>query len=73
MPTIVIDGPPIKDLDRKRILVKALSEAAAQAYDLASEKMTVLIKENQPENVGVGGMLLLDRRTIAKTPSEQNK
>lgn len=62
MPTIVLDGPPVPDLDRKRTLVKAISEAAAQAYSLPSEIMTVIIRENQPENVGVGGLLLLDRK-----------
>ena len=67
MPTIVIDGPPVKDLDRKRTLVRALSEAAAQAYSLPAEIMTVLIRENQPENVGVGGILLLDRGNKAKS------
>lgn len=67
MPTIVIDGPTVKDLDRKRTLVRALSEAAAQAYSLPTEIMTVIIRENQPENVGVGGMLLLDRQKKAKT------
>lgn len=62
MPTIRIDGPPVTDLDVKRQLVKELSEAAAKAYGLPVNIIHVLIRENQPENVGTGGQLLLDRR-----------
>lgn len=59
MPTIIVEGPPIA-LDRKRQLVKQLTEAAVAAYRV--EHITVLIKENPPENVGVSGELLADRR-----------
>lgn len=62
MPSIIIEGPPIKDLDKKRNLVKGLTEAAVQAYQLPAQKIHVLIKENLPENVGTGGQLLLDKR-----------
>ncbi len=62
MPTIRIDGPPVTDLDVKRQLVKELSEAAAKAYGLPVNIIHVLIRENQPENVGTGGRLLLDKR-----------
>jgi len=61
MPTITIQGPLIAQLDTRRVLVRELSEAAAKAYDMPIEKITVLIKENPPENVGVGGELLVDR------------
>jgi len=59
MPTIVIDGPPIKDLEKKRELVKGLFDVAAKVYGLPH--ITVLIRENPPENVGVRGELLVDR------------
>ncbi|MCD6217159.1 tautomerase family protein [bacterium] len=61
MPTIRIDGPPVTDLDVKRQLVKELSEAAAKAYGLPINIITVLIRENKQENVGTGGQLLLDK------------
>ncbi len=60
MPTIQIDGPPIPT-ERKRQLVEKLSNAAAKVYGIAKEHMIVLIRENAPENVGVGGQLLADR------------
>lgn len=62
MPTITIEGPPIKDLDVKRRLAKELSEAAVNAYHLPIEKIQVLIRENSPENVGTGGVLLYDKK-----------
>ena len=59
MPTITVEGPPIS-LEQKRALVNRLTETAAEIYQI--EHITVLIKENPPENVGVGGQLLADRQ-----------
>ena len=61
MPTINVEGPFIKDIDKKRTFVQELTDAAARAYGLPKEAMIVLIKENPPENVGVGGRLIADR------------
>ena len=60
MPNITIEGPPVKDLDVKRKLVKGLTEVAVEAYGLSAQKIRVVIKENLPENVARGGELLLD-------------
>ena len=59
MPTITVDGPPIS-VEQKRQLVEQLTKAAIDAYRI--EHITVLIRENPPENVGVNGQLLADRR-----------
>jgi len=59
MPTIMVEGPPI-EIERKRELVKKLTEAAVEVYGI--EHITVLIRENPPENVGIGGQLLADRK-----------
>ena len=59
MPTITVEGPPIS-IEQKRQLVQKLTETAAEVYRI--EHITVLIKQNPPENVGVGGQLLADRR-----------
>ena len=61
MPTIQIDGPKIQGLQRRRRLVAQLTEAAVEAYGLPKEIIHVLIRENVPENVGVGGEVLADR------------
>ncbi len=66
MPDISIEGPIIKDIDKKKILVQEMTDAAVKAYGLPRETIVVLIKENPPENVGVGGQLLIDRRRAEK-------
>ena len=61
MPNITVEGPRIKDIEVKRTLVKEFTDAATKAYGLPEEAIVVLIKENQPENVGVGGRLIADK------------
>ncbi|MCW8860484.1 MAG: tautomerase family protein [Deltaproteobacteria bacterium] len=61
MPTVTVDGPTIIDIDKKRALVKDITAAATQAYGLPASTIVVVIKENPPENVGVGGVLVADR------------
>jgi len=59
MPTIMVEGPKI-DVEKKRQLVKKLTEAAVEAYGI--EHIIVIIRENPPENVGISGELLADRK-----------
>lgn len=62
MPTATLEGPPIEDVEIKRILVGEITDALEKAYKMPREVFTVVIKENPPNNVGVGGRLLIDRR-----------
>jgi len=59
MPTITVEGP-LLEVDKKRTLVQKLTQAAVDVYNI--EDIIVLIKENPPENVGLSGELLADRR-----------
>jgi 4-oxalocrotonate tautomerase len=61
MPNITLSGPRIDDLDKKRELVRSLTGAAARAYGLPEQTIVVVIQENAPENVSVGGQLVSDR------------
>ena len=61
MPTITVEGPPIRDIEVKRQVVSEMTEAAHKAYKLPKEVIVVVIKENSPENVSVGGQLIIDR------------
>jgi len=58
MPLIQVDGPFI-DTDKKRRLVKELTDVAMRTYNI--QHITVLIRENQPENVGSNGQLIADK------------
>ena len=62
MPNISIEGPVIRDVDKKRILVQEVTDAATKTYGLPQETIVVLIKENSPEDVGVAGKLIIDRK-----------
>ena len=54
-------GKPIEELERKRQLVKDITEAAMKTFGLSKEVIVVVIKENTPDNVSVGGQLIIDR------------
>lgn len=62
MPIISLDGPPIADMETRRTLVSELTAAAAKAYAMPAEKIIVMIRENSPEQVAVGGTLIADRQ-----------
>ncbi|MFP4170497.1 MAG: 4-oxalocrotonate tautomerase DmpI [Methanomassiliicoccales archaeon] len=59
MPVITVEGPQI-DRERKRELVEGITETASQIYRMPKGSIVVLIKENQAENVAVGGSLICD-------------
>jgi len=61
MPIIRAEGPPIENLDTKRAFVGALTAAAVEAFKLPRETIVVLLRETRPDNVGVGGQLVIDR------------
>jgi 4-oxalocrotonate tautomerase len=66
MPSIRFEGPRIEDIGKKRELIKAVTDAAVKAYGLPKQAMIIVIQENNPENVGIGGELLADRPKTAK-------
>jgi 4-oxalocrotonate tautomerase len=59
LPVITIDSPKLSK-DQKEQLVKEFSETASRVTGLPVEAMVVLIRECEPENVGVQGCLLCD-------------
>jgi 4-oxalocrotonate tautomerase len=61
MPTATVEGPSIKDLDTKRSLTREITDALERAYKLPRQVYVVVIRENPPENVCVGGELVCDR------------
>lgn len=64
MPIIMVEGPPIKEIERKRQLVKELTDIAVKIYGIPH--ITVIIRENKPENVGVHGELIADKHKKTK-------
>ncbi len=62
MPNAYIDGPKIESIETKRELVKEVTDAMEKAYKFPRQAYVVTITENPAENVGVGGVLIADRR-----------
>lgn len=60
MPNIIIDGPKIEDVEIKRTLIKDITDSVEKAYKLPRQSFVVTIREDPPENVGVGGKLIID-------------
>jgi 4-oxalocrotonate tautomerase family enzyme len=61
MPLIHVSGPPLTT-EQKRDMARDLTEVAAKAYDRPAEHIIVTIQENPPENVAIGGTLVVDHR-----------
>lgn len=61
MPVIIVNGPALS-LEKKRELIKGLTEVASRVMNVPEEAFVVLVNENPQENVGVGGILLADRK-----------
>lgn len=59
MPSITMELVKMSK-EKKAQLVKEVTEATARATGIAPQFIFVFIKENDPENVGVGGVLLPD-------------
>ena len=61
MPVITIAGNDGISVEKRREMVKKVSEVVADAYELPVEAITVLVQEYNSENVGVAGELLNER------------
>jgi len=61
MPHITV-GVPKREVDTKRKLVAKLTDLVAETYGIRKEAISIVIEESPPENVSVGGVLLVDRQ-----------
>ncbi|MDO5814178.1 MAG: tautomerase family protein [Methanobrevibacter sp.] len=62
MPVIQIAGNNGISIEKKREMVKKVSEIVADAYDLPIETITVLVSGFDPDDIGSAGQLLSDRK-----------
>jgi 4-oxalocrotonate tautomerase len=58
---IIVKLGPERPVEKKRELVKALTEDAARILEVPVERITVLIEELGSENWGSGGILHIDK------------
>ena len=64
MPVITVEASRFT-LEQKRELAKALTKTAADIMHIPEQAYTVLIKDNDRDNISVGGVLLSDRDKLA--------
>lgn len=62
MPVITIAGNDGISLEKKREMIKNVSEVVAEAYDLPIDEITVLFQAYPKESIGVAGELLSERK-----------
>ena len=61
MPIVTVSGPRIT-VEQKRKMARGLTEVAAEVYGRSPGHIIVIIEENEPENVSIGGKLAADRQ-----------
>ena len=61
MPTIFFYGPKLEK-EKKRDMIKSFTETASRLTGIDKSAFVVYLRESSPENVGVGGELLEDRK-----------
>ena len=62
MPVIQFNGPVLTKEKKAQVALKLTSAAHEILSEIPVEAFTVLIYENGPENVAVGGRLLAEKR-----------
>ena len=61
MPVVTVDGPKLTK-EQKEELVKSFAESASKIMGLPVESIITIIREVEAENVGVGNILLCNRK-----------
>jgi 4-oxalocrotonate tautomerase family enzyme len=61
MPFIQVNVLKQPDIEKKKKLVAKLTDAVVEAYGVPREAVTVSLKEDEPENVGFGGILGVEK------------
>jgi 4-oxalocrotonate tautomerase len=59
MPVIVFEGTRM-DLEKKRELIRELTDTAVRVTGVGAPAFIVYIHENEQDNIGVGGELLTE-------------
>lgn len=60
MPHIVFDGPKLTK-EQKKDIIASFTKTASKITNISEQAFVVMIKENDLENVGVGGKLLSEK------------
>jgi 4-oxalocrotonate tautomerase len=70
MPNITVEGPAVS-ADKKRELATEITDIASRVYGIPKQGFVVVIRENPPENVCVGGRMVCDDRAVRTTEEDK--
>ncbi len=59
MPIIIFEGTKM-GLDKKKELIRELTDTAVRVTGIGAPAFTIYIHENEQDNIGVGGELLTE-------------
>ena len=62
MPIVNVSGPAL-NVEKKRDLARRLTEIMCDVYQRPAGHIIVIVQENPPENISIGGTLVADRPT----------
>ncbi len=62
MPVITLEAASLSR-EQKKKLVEEFTESAARIMNMPQASFYVFLKENMPDNVGVGGLLLSEKKS----------
>ena len=65
MPVVTIEAPPGLRLDKKKMMVKKITAAIDEAYEIGDT--LIFIHEDVPENVGMNGTLQSENPKLLAT------
>jgi 4-oxalocrotonate tautomerase len=63
MPIITIQQSPGRNADQRRFLMKRITEAFQEAYDLPPEAVTIFFQDYEDDMWGKSGLLHTDRKS----------
>lgn len=61
MPVITVEAAKLTK-EQKAVLAKEMTETASRVMNLPPQAFYVFLKENDPENIGIGGLLLSEKK-----------
>lgn len=63
MPIVQIDMLEGRDIEKKRALVRLVTEAVCGALDVKAESVRIILREMHPDHFGIGGQTAAERRS----------
>jgi 4-oxalocrotonate tautomerase len=57
MPVITVEGAKLR-AEQKKLLIESLTKVASAIMEVSEKNYIVLIKENDPDSIGLGGKVL---------------